>query len=89
MGATTQWMRKRKTLNCSFIQTTFNTLERFFSSAGYAASGMRQKITPELLEQLFLNVNRKFWGVETVSVAIVFMFCYQAFATNIDLNLRF
>ena len=51
--------------NWQFLKPTIN-LERFFSSAGFALNDLHQSLTPVYLEQqLFLNANKKFWGIET------------------------
>ena len=50
---------------------TSNILERFFSSATYSSSDLRQKLLPMNLEmQLFLKVNEKFWDENLVSQAL-------------------
>ena len=53
-------------LHC--LLPTSNLLERFFSVAGLALTNLRQRLTPELLEQqLFPNANSKLWNIHTVS----------------------
>ena len=45
-----------------FLLPTSNILDRFFSSATYSFSDLRQKLLPMNLEmQLFLKVNEKFY----------------------------
>ena len=54
--------------NLQFLKPSSNLLERFFSSAGFALSDLRQSLTPVHFEQqLFLKANKKFWGIETVT----------------------
>ena len=54
-----------------FLLPTSNILERFFSSATYSFSDLRQKLLPMNLEmQLFLKVNEKFWDENLVSQAL-------------------
>ena len=54
-----------------FLLPTSNILERFFSSATYSFSDLRQKLLPMNLEmQLFLKVNEKFWDETLVSQAL-------------------
>ena len=51
-----------------FLLPTSNLLERFFSVAGLALTNLRQRLTPEHLEQqLFLKANSKLWNIHTVS----------------------
>ena len=54
-------------LNKSICETS-NLLERFFSVAGLALTNLRQRLTPEHLEQqLFLKANSKLWNIHTIS----------------------
>ena len=55
-------------LDLHFLLPTSNLLERFFSVAGLALTNLRQRLTPEHLEQqLFLKANSKLWNIHTVS----------------------
>ena len=55
----------------NFLLPTSNILERFFSSATYSFSDLRQKLLPMNLEmQLFLKFNEKFRDENLVSQAL-------------------
>ena len=59
---------KSSYIDTRFIQPTSNMVERFFSSAGFAASELRQNISPvHLEEQLYLKANKRFWNVQLVN----------------------
>lgn len=50
-----------------FLLPTSNMCERFFSIAGYALTNRRKGLLPSNFEaQLFLCVNRDFWGIQDV-----------------------
>lgn len=54
-------------MDTRFLLPTSNMCERFFSIAGYALSNRRKGLLPSNFEaQLFLCVNRDFWGIEDV-----------------------
>ena len=51
-----------------FLLPTSSLLDRFFSVAGLALTNLRQRLTPEHLEQqFFLKANSKLWNIHTVS----------------------
>ena len=59
---------KSSYIDTRFIQPTSNMVERFFSSSGFAASELRQNISPvHLEEQLYLKANKRFWNVQLVN----------------------
>merc|ERR1712226_288929 len=59
---------KSSYIDTRFIQPTSNMVERFFGSAGFAASELRQNISPvHLEEQLYLKANKRFWNVQLVN----------------------
>ena len=54
-------------MDSHFLLPSLNLLERFFSTAEYANSDMRQNLSPQNLEmQLFLKINKKYWDIELV-----------------------
>ena len=60
-----------KYVDCRFLLPTSNLLERFFSTAGYASSDLRQRLLPaNLEEQLFLKINKRYWDQKTVNCAL-------------------
>ena len=64
-------MPVKKYESCKFILPTSDLVERFFSSAGYALSDLRNRLLPSNLElQLFLKVNKRFWDKKTVQNAM-------------------
>ena len=66
-------MPVKKYESCKFILPTSDLVERFFSSAGYALSDLRNRLLPSNLElQLFLKVNKRFWDKKTVQNAMNF-----------------
>ena len=61
-------MPVKKYESCKFILPTSDLVERFFSSAGYALSDLRNRLLPSNLElQLFLKVNKRFWDKKNCS----------------------
>ena len=55
-------------MNVKFILPTSNLVERFFSSATYSFSDLRQSLLPMNLEmQLFLKINQRFWNEQIVA----------------------
>ena len=62
-------------LDSQFLLPTSNLLERFFSTE-YAYSDLRQSLLPQNLEmQLFLKVNKNYWGHEFVSKIVSEKWC--------------
>ena len=54
--------------NWQFLKPISNLLEQFFSSACFAFNDLRHVSTPVHLEQqVFLNANKKLWGIERVT----------------------
>ena len=55
-------------IDCKFILPTSNLLERFFSSATFTYSDLRQRLLPMNLEsQLFLKMNYRLWDEALVA----------------------
>ena len=71
--------RKRKRLSeeeeqftdCSFLEVTSNTVKRLFRTCKYVLTDQRKCMPPILFEALiFLKVNRDFWHLPMVALAM-------------------
>jgi hypothetical protein len=58
-------------IDCRFLVATTNTVERLFSTSRSIMTYQRSKMSPIMFEAiLFLKVNRAFWDLKTVVLAI-------------------
>ena len=82
-----------------FLLPTSNLLERFFSVAGLALANLRQRLTPEHLEQqLFLIANSKLWNIHSVSKVLnkenwfqlifLLIFCFPNHCNNCNYSFK-